>query len=62
MIYLVVDVVNNAELLETTNCHEAIETAILKKAELFVSINSVWYGWTDELGFIGPRPKHPPTR
>ncbi len=67
MNYLVVDVANNVEILETQNCGQAIESVITEvandvSAELFVEKDEVWYGWTNELGFIGPRPKHPPTR
>lgn len=68
MNFLVVDVENNVEILETSVCTEAIEEAITQvmsnnvKAELFVEMSDQWYGWTNELGFIGTRPKHPPTR
>jgi len=67
MNYLLIDIPNNTELLETENCSEAIEATIAQvgagvHAELFVYHSEAWYSWTSELGFIGPRPKHPPTR
>jgi hypothetical protein len=65
--YLVVDVENNDEILETADACEAIEQCLTSigesvKAELFFVQNDEWFGWVNEYGFIGPKPKRPPTR
>lgn len=68
MNFLLIDIPNNTELLETTDCCEAIAATIAQvtndvHAELFVYYNDEWFSWTlDTLDFIGPRPKTPPTR
>jgi hypothetical protein len=67
MNFLLVDIPNNTELLETTDCCEAVEATIAKvengvQAELYLYRNEQWYTWNNEFGFIGPRPKNPPTR
>jgi len=67
MKFLIVDVANNVEILETTDCCNAIEIAVAEvnngvSAELFFELAGTWYGWVNELDFMGTRPKHPPTR
>lgn len=67
MNYLLIDIPNNTEILETTEASDAISELLSHSAagnevELFIENSGIWFGWTDYLGFIGPRPKHPPTR
>jgi len=65
--YLVVDIENNTDILETTDACEAIEQMVTSiannvKAELFFVLNDQWYGWIQENGFVGGHPKTPPTK
>lgn len=65
--FLVVDVENNIEILETQDGCTAIEQMLTSiannvKAELFFVLNDQWYGWISEYGFVGGHPKNPPTR
>lgn len=64
---LIINTDTNTEMLEIENCCEAIEYTVAQvssgvKAEMYVYHNEIWFSWTNELGFIGPRPKTPPTR
>ena len=67
MKFLVVNVDDNVDILETPDCCQAISEVIMQvengvSAELFVEKENNWYGWNLVDGFIGPRPKTPPTR